>query len=275
MPKPLRRPAPARAPAFADLIETAHTLADRSARAILPYFRKQLSVDDKGHAGAFDPVTAADKAAERAIARALARTHPDHGIVGEEYGSREGTGRFRWIVDPIDGTKAFIMGSPLWGTLVGLLDGEAPVLGLMNQPFTRERVWSGPKQTFWRVGDAKARRVETRPCRRLADAILTTTSPELLGSPDNHTRFSELKSRVRMTRYGGDCYHYALLAAGGVDLVVEAGLKAHDVVALIPIVERAGGRITTWSGGPATGGGAIVAAGDARMHAEALAILGG
>ena len=274
MPKAPLKPAPARAPALADLIETAHTLADLSAKAILPYFRKPLSVDDKGGAGAFDPVTAADKAAERAISRALSRMHPDHGIVGEEYGTRDGAGRFRWIVDPIDGTKAFIMGSPLWGTLVGLIDGEAAVLGLMNQPFTRERIWSGPKQTWWRVGDAKARRVETRACRRLDEAILTTTSPELIGGPDNRARFDTLKSRVRMTRYGGDCYHYALLAAGGVDLVVESGLKPHDVVALIPIIERAGGRITTWTGAPATSGGSIVAAGDARIHAEALAILG-
>jgi histidinol phosphatase-like enzyme (inositol monophosphatase family) len=251
----------------------AHALADLSAKAVLPHFRRKLSIEDKGSEHGFDPVTNADRAAERSIRRHLAKVEPGHGIIGEEFEARAGAGRFNWVVDPIDGTKAFIMGSPLWGTLIGLLEGESPVLGIMNQPFTGERVWSGKHGTHWRLRNGPGRRVKTRSCPQLADAILTSTSPDLMGPARNLQAFQRLKSQVRMTRYGGDCYGYCLLAAGHVDLVVEAGLKAHDVVALIPIIEGAGGRITTWEGEGAQRGGRIVAAGDPKLHEQALRIL--
>jgi len=260
-------------PSFKALLESAHELADLSGRIIRPYFRKPLSVTDKGLKGAFDPVTAADREAERAIARALAERWPDHGVIGEELGGRRQNARLRWVVDPIDGTRAFIMGSPLWGTLIGLLDEEAAVLGLMDQPFTRERFWSGAKTSYFRNADGKARRIKTRACPRLADAILSTTHPDLFEAGSEVEAFAQLKSKVRMTRYGGDCYGYCLLAAGFVDVVVEAGLKPHDVVALIPIIERAGGCITTWTGAPATAGGRILASGDARLHDRILRML--
>jgi myo-inositol-1(or 4)-monophosphatase len=256
-------------------LEFAHALADLSAGAILPYFRKRLAVSNKAGPGAFDPVTAADRAAERAIRKAVHARIPDHGIVGEEYGAVAGGGRYRWVIDPIDGTRAFIMGSPLWGTLVGLMDGPRQALGLMNQPFTAERFWSDGRRAHWRGADGKARRIATRPCARLADAVLTSTHPELFATPDEAGRFNEVRSRVRMTRYGGDCYGYCLLAAGFVDLIVEAGLKPYDIVALVPIIEAAGGVVTTWDGGPATEGGRIIAAGDRRVHQEASAILRG
>jgi myo-inositol-1(or 4)-monophosphatase len=185
---------------------------------------------------------------------------------------REGA-RLRWVIDPIDGTRAFIMGYPLWGTLIGLLDAEKPVLGVMDQPFTGERFWSGANAAYFRAVDGKARRLKTRACPRLADAILSTTHPDLFETGGEKEAFARLKERARMTRYGGDCYAYCLLASGFIDIVVEAGLKAHDVVALIPIIERAGGCISTWTGEPAAAGGRIVAAGDARMHEQALAIL--
>ena len=261
---------------FPALLETAHHLADLSSAVIMPRFRRPIPVDDKGGTFGFDPVTAADRDAERVISRYLARHHPAHAIVGEEHGGRDGDGSstLRWVIDPIDGTKAFIMGSPMWGTLIGLLDGEAPVLGMMNQPFTGERVWSGRSATHWRTADGRVRRVRTRACPKLADCILTTTSPNLLGKGDRE-KFEAVSARARLTRFGGDCYGYMLLAGGHVDLVIETGLKPHDVVALIPIIERAGGRITTWDGDPAAGGGRIVAAGDPALHATAVKMLRG
>jgi len=252
----------------------AHTLADRSGAVIRPYFRKALAVANKGGRAAFDPVTAADRAAERIIRKAILARYPDHGIVGEEYGNVAGEGRYHWVIDPIDGTRAFIMGSPLWGTLIGLIDGTRPTLGVMDQPFTTERFWSDGRRARWRRPDGRQQRLRTRPCTRLADAILSSTHPDLFASGEEAIRFGALKSRVLMTRYGGDCYGYCLLAAGCVDLIVEAGLKPYDVVALIPIVEAAGGFITTWDGAPATSGGRIIAAGDERVHQEAMAILG-
>jgi myo-inositol-1(or 4)-monophosphatase len=253
----------------------AHVLADASAQAILPHFRRAIVVDNKSGPGEFDPVTAADRAAERAIAAAIRKTYPDHGLVGEEYGTRTGVARYRWVVDPIDGTRAFIMGYPLWGTLIGLLDGDQPVLGMMDQPFTRERYWSGPKTSHLRLADGRARKIATRTCPRLDDAILSTTHPDLFAAGAEAEGFARLKARARMTRYGGDCYAYAMLAAGHVDLVAEAGLKPHDIVALVPLIERAGGRVTTWDGGPATEGGRILASGDPRLHDKALKVLAG
>jgi len=254
-------------------LEFAHALADLSGAAILPHFRKALAVTSKGGRAAFDPVTVADRAAERAIRKAIHTCFPDHGIVGEEYGQVAGAGRYRWVIDPIDGTRAFIMGSPLWGTLIGLIEGSQPILGLMDQPFTGERFWSDGQRAYWRGRKGKSQRIRTRPCARLADAVLTSTHPDLFALREEAARFDTLKSGALMTRFGGDCYGYCLLAAGCIDLIVEAGLKSYDVVALIPLIEAAGGCITTWDGGPATEGGRIIAAGDKRVHQEAMAIL--
>lgn len=260
-------------PSFKSLLDFAHELADLSGDVIRPYFRKSIAVTNKAAKGAFDPVTAADQAAERAIARAIAERWPAHGLVGEEFGSTHADAQLCWVVDPIDGTRAFIMGSPLWGTLIGLRDGQAPLLGVMDQPFTRERFWSAEKASYLRTGDGKARRLKTRGCARLADAVITTTHPDLFGPGFEAQAFARLRAKARMTRFGGDCYGYCLIAAGFVDIVVETGLNAYDVLALIPIIERAGGRVTTWKGEPATAGGRILASGDARLHDEALAVL--
>lgn len=254
-------------------IDFAHGLADLSGAAILPYFRRTLAVKNKAGDAGFDPVTAADRKAERVIRAAITKTFPDHGIVGEEFATINGAGRYRWIVDPIDGTRAFIMGSPLWGTLIGLADYDTPVLGLMDQPFTRERFWAYRGVARMRGPDGKTRKLATRGCKGLAEAVLTSTHPDLFGSAKEVSAFARLKARARLTRYGGDCYGYCLLAAGFVDIVVEAGLKSYDVAALIPIIEGAGGRITTWDNKPALEGGRILATGDARVHKEALALL--
>ncbi|HWB45518.1 MAG TPA: histidinol-phosphatase [Hyphomicrobiaceae bacterium] len=256
------------------LVGFAHRLADASAEAITPFFRTSLTVQNKSAAGAYDPVTEADRQAEDAMRALIMANYPGHGIVGEEGGETPGEGRYRWMIDPIDGTRAFIMGSPLWGTLIGLIEDGKPILGVMNQPFTRERFWAVQGQAYLRVGDGEARRLKTRACSDLAKVTLTTTHPDLFSHPAETEAFQALKSRATLTRYGGDCYGYCLLAAGYVDLVVEAGLKPYDVAALIPIIEGAGGVITDWQGEPALSGGRIVAAGDPRVHAQALKVLG-
>ena len=256
------------------MTETCHDLADASGKAILPYFRKPIDVENKaGSGGAYDPVTAADKAAERAIRRRLAALHPEHGILGEEYGMAEGTSPFKWVIDPIDGTKAFITGTPLWGTLIGLKHEDLAVLGMMDQPFTGERVWSDAKGSQWRLPGGRAKRIKTRACARLSDAVLATTNPDLLAKGFEADTFDALKKKARFARYGGDCYGYCLLAAGHIDLILECGLKPYDIVALIPIIEQAGGRVTTWDGGPAEGGGRIIAAGDPRLHETVLRMI--
>lgn len=255
------------------LMEFAHDLADISGAVILPYFRRPLSVKNKAGPSAFDPVTAADRGAERAIRKAILARYPDHDVIGEEYGGADRGARYRWLIDPIDGTRSFIMGSPLWGTLIGLFDGTRPLLGLMDQPFTRERFWSDGAAARWRAPTGKARRVATRACPSLEDAILTTTHPDLFAAGEEAERLAAVRARVRMVRYGGDCYGYCLLAAGFVDLIIEAGLKPYDVAPLVPIIEAAGGMVTTWDGGPASGGGRIVASGDPRVHEQALRIL--
>jgi myo-inositol-1(or 4)-monophosphatase len=260
-------------PKAEDLLRFAHHLADLSAAAILPYFRRSLRVTNKDPGTGFDPVTAADRAAERAIRAAIAKRFPDHGILGEEYAATDGAGRHQWVVDPIDGTRAFIMGSPLWGTLIGLLEDGKPRLGIMDQPFTRERYWGQGRIARMQGPEGKPRRLRTRACSQLTEAVLTSTAPELFASREERAGFARVKARARMTRYGGDCYGYCLLAAGLVDVVIEAGLKPHDIVALIPIIEGAGGRVTTWDGKPALAGGRIVAAGDQRVHQEALELL--
>lgn len=256
-----------------ELLAFAHELADLSGKVILPFFRRAIGVDDKSDGAGFDPVTAADRAAERAIAKALAARYPEHGLEGEEYGLKHGSARYRWIIDPIDGTRAFILGLPVWGTLIGLTHGDQPVLGIMDQPFTGERFWSGPKSAMMRGPSGRERRIRTRACPELADAMLTTTHPDMFKPGAEAAGFAAVKSRARATRYGGDCYAYCLLAAGLIDVIVEAGLKAHDIAALVPIIERAGGRVTTWEGKPACRGGRIVACGDPRLHERVLRLL--
>lgn len=256
------------------LLDFAHLLADEAGRVILPKFRRRIHVDNKLGEHGFDPVTAADRDAERVIARLIKENFPDHGIVGEEFGTTNPDARYRWIIDPIDGTRSFIIGAPTWGTLIGLLDGDRAVLGLMDQPFTGERYWSTPRGAYLRLRGKKASKIKTRACR-LDEAVLSTTHPDLFAAGEEVLRFASIKAKVRMTRFGGDCYGYCLLASGFVDLIVEAGLNPYDIVALVPIVEAAGGRVTTWSGGSPYAGGRIVAAGDPKLHAEALELLSG
>ena len=245
-----------------------HELATASGRAILPFFRTMLATEDKSAGGAFDPVTEADKAAEVAMRRMITAAFPEHGIVGEEFGSERSEADLVWVLDPIDGTRAFVAGLPMWGTLIGLMRGGRAVYGLMHQPFIGERFFGDGGASHYR-GPHGARQLRTRRCDVIATATLSTTSPGLFAGADRDA-YARVEAEARLTRYGCDCYAYCMLAAGHIDLVVEAGLKAYDIVGLIPIIEGAGGVVTTWDGEPAERGGRIVAAGDPRLHAAAL-----
>ena len=253
---------------FASFVET---LATQSGDAILPFFRTSLAALDKSTNGAFDPVTEADRAGEVAMRRLINAHFPSHGIVGEEFGVERGGAEYVWVLDPIDGTKAFICGLPIWGTLIGLTRHGRPVYGMMHQPFSRER-FRGDGEAARYEGPAGPRDLRVRACPGVSGAVISTTHPGAMALPERQ-RFERLESRAKLSRYGGDCYAYAMLAAGHIDLVVEAGLKPYDIVAIIPIVEGAGGIVTSWSGGDAAGGGTVIAAGDRRAHEEALAIL--
>lgn len=248
-------------------------LADAAGAAILPHFRTGMAIDNKRPDGAFDPVTIADRAAEQAMRAVIARRCPGDAILGEEFGQTDGAvGSNRmWILDPIDGTRGFICGLPTWGVLAGLMQGGKPKLGMMHQPYVGESfVGDGKTSLHLRAGQSQS--LHTSSCKHLAEARLATTSPFLF--PDNAiARYRAVEARCRMARYGTDCYAYALLAAGSIDLVIENGLKAYDIMPLIPIIEGAGGIVTTWAGTSAAQGGAIVAAATPELHREAVAIL--
>jgi len=253
-----------------DLLKFAHRLADASGAVITPYFRTRIEVTDKKDKGEgrYSPVTAADQGAEAAIRALIKAEHPDHGIMGEEHGHENPGARLTWVIDPIDGTKAFITGLPTWGTLIALNDGGRPVLGLLDQPILRERFVGGPDGAF--LGTT---RLQARACPNLALATLCSTEPDMFDAGAERDAFNRLCAKVALRRFGTDCYAYAMLAHGFVDLVVEASLAPWDIQALIPIVEHAGGVVTDWEGGPAAGGGRVVAAGDPAIHREALKVL--
>jgi myo-inositol-1(or 4)-monophosphatase len=246
-------------------------LAMISGETIRPFFRSALGVENKSPSGGFDPVTAADRAAEVAMRTLIKRTFPAHGIIGEEFEAERPDAEYVWVLDPIDGTKSFISGMPMWGTLIALTRHGEPIYGMMHQPFIREH-FSGDGRGARYRGPAGDRALRVRPCASLSEALLCTTSPLLMKEADRE-HFARVEKNVRLSRYGGDCYAYCVLAAGHVDLVIETELKPYDVLALIPIIEGAGGVITTWENGPAHKGGRIVAAGDKRIHAEAMALL--
>ena len=260
---------------FAAFVEK---LADVAADTILPFFRTALHAEDKNAGGMFDPVTEADRAAEAAMRRLIQVTFPHHGIIGEEFGPVQSEAEYVWVLDPIDGTKSFIAGMPVWGSLIGLLHNGCPAYGMMVQPFTRERFTGDGRGAVWRGPGCDHRMTErklaTRRCETLGQATLMTTSP-LLYSAAKLKAFGRIEARARLSRYGGDCYAFAMLAAGHVDCVIEPDLKAYDIVALVPIVEGAGGIVTCWDGGSPAKGGDVVASCSASIHDEALSLLRG
>ena len=246
-------------------------LASASGETILPFFRTSLSIDNKNPGRDLDPVTEADRAAEAVMRRLIKANFPKHGIVGEEFGSEAADAEYVWVLDPIDGTKSFISGLPIWGTLIALMHNGVPAFGMMHQPYIGER-FTGDGGAATYNGPTGQRKLAVRRCASLAEATLFTTSPRLMNDADR-ARFQRVETEVRLSRYGGDCYAYCMLAAGHLDLVIETELKPYDIAALVPIITGAGGLVTTWDGKPAQNGGRIVAAGDARVHEAALKLL--
>ncbi len=258
----------------ADLVRrTLLDAAEIAATRTLPHFRVGIAVDNKEASG-FDPVTAADREAELAIRELIGTRFPDHAIIGEEWDDKSGSSGFAWIIDPIDGTRAFITGVPVWGTLVGLTVAGDAVAGLMSQPFTGEIYMALPGEAYYHRGEAHAP-LRTSGVTELSRAKLTATSPDIFERSGTVATWDRLRQKVLTTRYGLDCYGYALLAAGHIDLVAEAMLKDVDICPLIPLIENAGGVVTSWEGGPAEHGGNCVAAATPELHAAALAVLRG
>ncbi len=254
-----------------DILTTADEMADAARVATLRHFRSTgLDIDNK-EASRFDPVTIADREAEAAMRAVLARRRPQDGVLGEEMGSARGSSGLTWVIDPIDGTRSFMSGTPTWGVLIALSAEAGPVFGLIDQPYIGERFCGG--LGLAKLDGPRGRAaLATRAPRPLSEAVLFTTFPEV-GSKDEEAGFRRVAERVRLTRYGLDCYAYALIAGGQIDLVIEAGLQPYDIQAPIAVITAAGGVVTDWRGRPAHGGGRILAAANRSIHAEALALL--
>ncbi|MEO9685374.1 MAG: histidinol-phosphatase [Tateyamaria sp.] len=256
---------------FHALTQVAQTMADAARAAILPHFRADdLSADNK-LANGYDPVTIADRAAEKAMRGVLADLRPNDAIMGEEFGAHPGTSGLTWVLDPIDGTRGFVAGTPTWGVLIAVGPDTGPILGLIDQPYIGERFFGGAGEATL-TGPHGTHAISTRAPRPLAKAILFSTFPEV-GSDADRAGFEAVAQQVQLVRYGMDCYAYALVAAGQADLVIEAGLNNYDIQAPIALIEAAGGIVTDWQGGPAHEGGRVVAAANVEIHRAALDIL--
>jgi histidinol phosphatase-like enzyme (inositol monophosphatase family) len=244
-----------------------------SSKAILPLFRAEHGLQDKGEAGRFDPVTLADKGAEAVIRRLVAEHYPEHGVIGEEEGSDRPDAEFVWVIDPIDGTRAFISGLPVWTTLIGLRFQGEPVLGSIGQPYVGE-VFIGSRLGSRLMARGGEHPLRVRPCPRLRDALIATTDPEGCFDGAEAGAWTQVRAGARLARTGCDAYAYAMVAAGQLDLVVEAGLRSWDVEAAVPVIEGAGGTVTDWRGERVgREGGQIAIAGDRGCLEEALVAL--
>ncbi|MEM9580590.1 MAG: histidinol-phosphatase [Pseudomonadota bacterium] len=249
----------------------ADALADVAGKAILPHFRAtSLAAENKLDEG-FDPVTIADRAAEEAMRAVLADMRPNDGILGEEFAPVAGTSGLTWVLDPIDGTRSFISGTPTWGVLIALVGEDGPILGVVDQPYIRERFCGGLGRASV-TGPMGTHPLVTRPTTKLVDATIFTTFPEV-GTDAERAAFNAVAGQTRLTRYGCDCYAYALVAAGQIDLVMEAGLNAYDICGPIGVIEAAGGIVTNWEGGPVHEGGRALAACTPELHRAALEII--
>jgi len=255
-----------------DILEFMYRMAHAAGKAILPHFRVAIDVADKGGARGYDPVTVADRAGEKVIRKRIAAAFPDHGIRGEELGWHKGTSPYTWVIDPIDGTRSFIIGQMHWATLIALNDAKRVVAGIAHQPYVGETFLAADGIAEWRHGNER-RRLRTRRCPSLGDAVLACTDPTMFRTARDRAALRRVAGSVRLTRWGGDCYAYCLLAMGFIDVVIESSLQAYDIQALMPIVEAAGGAITTWDGGRCDEGGSVVACGDRALHTKVLKLL--
>jgi myo-inositol-1(or 4)-monophosphatase len=250
-------------------IAGAEAAADVAGAVVRPFFRAPVEVVSKSDRS---PVTIADRSAEQAMRAVLAERFPDHGILGEEYGEDRPDARYRWVLDPIDGTRAFVSGRPTFGTLIALMDGPTPVIGIIDQPISAER-WVGVRGRRTIFRGSYPGRIGCRPCASLAEAELSCTSPEMLGS--DTPRWQRLAAAVRRNYWGGDCYAHGLLAIGQIDIITESTMKLWDWAALVPVIEGAGGKVTDWTGQPLRldGDGRVLSVGDPRLLPGAVALL--
>ena len=259
-------------PALVDeLITTAHALADAARKASLRWFRHPGLDAESKESQRFDPVTLGDREAETAMRDILARLRPEDAILGEEHGVTEGSSGLTWVLDPIDGTRGFLSGTPTWGVLIAVGDASGPLYGLIDQPYIGERFEGG----FGRArleGPQGGRALACRAPRSLDQAILFSTFPEV-GSREEAEAFHRVAAQAKLVRYGMDCYAYALLAAGQIDLVIEAGLQAYDIQGPMAVIRAAGGIVTNWQGGDAAQGGQVIAAANPEIHAQAMELL--
>lgn len=255
-------------------IAFAGRLADASGAVIRPFFRQRIEVAHKEGKHAFDPVTEADRGGERAIRAIIDRERPDDAILGEEFGEKPGTSGWRWVLDPVDGTRCFITGRHEWGSLIALEKDGVPVLGILDQPVLGER-FIGVNGRSHLVQDDVRTPLKVRACEDISQAILCATDPSAYMTADQQAAFERVKCKTRMTRYHGDCYIFAMLAMGFIDVIVEGAFRRWDVAAIIPLVEGAGGIITNWQGGPWQDGEPLLACGDSRIHAQSVALLSG
>ena len=243
-------------------------LADSAAEVTLKYFKTSIGIDDKDEGSGFDPVTKADREAEAAIRALIEEHYPDHNICGEEYGIKKTNSPFEWVLDPIDGTRAFICGAPCWGTLIALKYNGEPIIGVIDQPYIKERYLGWPGGA-----SLNGKPIKTRSCKILSDATISTTEPDLFNKIEREG-FERLKKETKLIRYSLDCYAYALLSAGHLDIVIETGLQPYDMMALIPVINGAGGIALNWEQKPAGGGcGRIIAFGDKDLVNETMALL--
>lgn len=254
-----------------EIIEVAEAMATAARSAILPYFRSDRLDTRNKDADGFDPVTVADRAAEEAMRAILAERRPQDAIVGEEFGTRPGTSGLTWVLDPIDGTRAFISGTPTWGVLIAVGGDAGPELGIIDQPYIGER-FVGAWDRAWVAGPLGRHEARVSATRDLARATLFTTFPEV-GTLAEGAAFRRVADHVQLVRYGMDCYAYGLLAAGQIDLVIEAGLASYDIQGPLAVIQSAGGIVTDWQGGPAHMGGQVIAAATPELHRAALDLL--
>jgi myo-inositol-1(or 4)-monophosphatase len=256
---------------IAEIVAVAHALADAARETTLAHFRRPALAAENKAAEGFDPVTVADRETEARLRAILAARRPADAVLGEEFAATPGRSGLTWVLDPIDGTRGYMSGTPTWGVLIAVADAAGPRYGIIDQPYIGER-FAGGFGEAWLEGPHGRQPLAVRATARLDEASVFTTFPEL-GSPAEAAAFHSVAARARLTRYGMDCYAYALLALGQIDLVIEAGLKPHDVAAPIAVIEAAGGLVTDWQGGPAAAGGRVLAAANRQIHAAALAIL--
>ena len=253
-----------------EMLDFAISIITRSGVIARKHFRSSLVINTKSETQ-YDPVTRADREIENFLHKHIQQQYPGHGIIGEEHGGSKGR-RYTWIIDPIDGTRGFISGSPMWGSLLGVMENNRPVLGLMHQPILRETFFAGPEATWLKSGK-NLKKIETSKKVSLDEAILYCTHPSMFNSKSELKAFQNVEKACLYSRYGADCYGYCLLAAGYIDLVIEADLQAYDIIPLIPVIKGAGGVITDWEGGQALKGGRVVAAANKKLHRQAMQLL--